>query len=78
MLRIPYGVSNFEQIRTNNFLYVDKTHFIEKIEAINCLMNLRPRRFGKSLFVDVLDNYYDVESAHKFLTVVINIEFSLQ
>jgi len=66
MLKIPYGVSNFERIRTNNFLYVDKTHFIEKIEAVDCLMHLRPRRFGKSLFLSMLDRYYDVKSVEQF------------
>ena len=66
MLKIPYGVSNFEQIRTNSFLYVDKTHFIEKIEKMNCLMHLRPRRFGKSLFLSMLDRYYDVKSVEQF------------
>jgi len=66
MLKIPYGVSNFEQIRTNNFLYVDKTHFIEKIETIGYLMHLRPRRFGKSLFLSMLDRYYDIHSADQF------------
>jgi len=66
MLKNPYGVSNFERIRTKNFLYVDKTHFIEKIETINCLMHLRPRRFGKSLFLSMLDCYYDINSADKF------------
>ena len=66
MLKIPYGISNFERIRMNNFLYVDKTHFIEKIEEIDYLIHLRPRRFGKSLFISMLENYYDVASADKF------------
>jgi len=66
MLRIPYGVSNFERIRTKNFLYVDKSHFIEKIETISCLVHLRPRRFGKSLFLSMLDRYYDVKSTESF------------
>lgn len=66
MFKIPYGISNFERIRTNGFLYVDKTHFIKKIERFDYLIHLRPRRFGKSLFVDMLDNYYDVNAADKF------------
>ena len=66
MLKIPYGLSNFERIRTKNFLYVDKTHFIEKIEAMDYIVHLRPRRFGKSLFLSMIDRYYDVESADKF------------
>ena len=66
MLKIPYGESNFERIRTDNFLYVDKTHFIKKIETISRLMYLRPRRFGKSLFLSMLDRYYDINSADQF------------
>ena len=66
MLKIPYGLSNFERIRTKNFLYVDKTHFIEKVEAFDYVMHLRPRRFGKSLFLDMLDNYYDVANVDNF------------
>ena len=66
MIKIPYGLSNFERIRTKNFLYVDKTHFIEKIEWGDYLMHLRPRRFGKSLFISMLESYYDIASADKF------------
>jgi len=66
MLKIPYGLSNFERIRTKNFMYVDKTHFIEKVEAIDYVLYLRPRRFGKSLFVDMLDRYYDLASEEMF------------
>ncbi|MCL2560053.1 MAG: AAA family ATPase [Turicibacter sp.] len=69
MFKIPYGESNFERLRTKNFLYVDKTHFIESLEMLYYVIHLRPRRFGKSLFVDMLDNYYDVNSADKFDTL---------
>ena len=66
MYKIPYGESNFEKIRTNNFIYVDKTNFIEKIEVTSKLIHLRPRRFGKSLFLSMLESYYDVAQADKF------------
>jgi len=68
MFKIPYGISNFRMIRDkqDNYLYIDKTHFIHKIEKTKYLMHLRPRRFGKSLFVDMMDNYYDINSADKF------------
>jgi len=66
MYKIPYGESNFEKIRRENFLYVDKTHFIEKIETTSKLIHLRPRRFGKSLFLSMLESYYDVVHADKF------------
>jgi len=66
MYKIPYGESNFEKIRKENFLYVDKTHFIKNIEITGKLIHLRPRRFGKSLFLSMLDSYYDVAQADKF------------
>ena len=66
MLRIPYGESNFELIRNKKFLYVDKTHFIELLESTSKIIYLRPRRFGKSLFISMLESYYDVASAAKF------------
>ena len=66
MYKIPYGESNFESIRTENYLYVDKTHFIKEIERTKKLIHLRPRRFGKSLFLSMLDSYYDVAGVEKF------------
>ena len=66
MFKIPYGVSNFEKIRRDHLLYIDKTHFIKEVEKSYHLIHLRPRRFGKSLFLSMLDCYYDVNSAHKF------------
>ena len=64
--KIPYGLSNFETIRTQNYLYVDKTHFIEKVENSRIFIHLRPRRFGKSLFLSMLECYYDVAQADQF------------
>jgi len=66
MLKIPYGLCDFERIRTKNFLYVDKTHFIEMVESMDYVLHLRPRKFGKSLFIDTLDYYYDLASEDKF------------
>jgi len=66
MYKIPYGESNFESIRTESYIYVDKTHFIEEIEKTKKLIHLRPRRFGKSLFLSMLDSYYDVARADKY------------
>jgi len=68
MFKIPYGISSFRMIRDkkDNYLYVDKTRFIYKVEKTKYLMHLRPRRFGKSLFLDMLDNYYDIQAANKF------------
>ena len=66
MLKIPYGISNFERIRTQGYAYVDKTHFIEQVEYTTYPLHLRPRRFGKSLFVSMLESYYDLAHADKF------------
>ena len=69
MLKIPYGESNFESLRTQDYLYVDKTHFIGQLEPIKKLIHLRPRRFGKSLFISMLEAYYDVAQIDKFDTL---------
>ena len=66
MRKIPYGVSNFPLIRREDYLYVDKTRFIREVEKTKTLIHLRPRRFGKSLFLSVLDSYYDVAAVDKY------------
>ena len=66
LFKIPYGESNFEFIRTKSYIYVDKTYFIPQLEGTTKLIHLRPRRFGKSLFVSMLEAYYDVARADKF------------
>ncbi|MCM1109558.1 MAG: AAA family ATPase, partial [Clostridium sp.] len=65
--RIPYGMMNFIDVREWNCYYVDKTHYIEKIEASNpFFFFIRPRRFGKSLTISMLHHYYNVLEADKF------------
>ena len=65
--KIPYGISDFERIRTKSYYYIDKTRFIRQIEAAGAyVFLLRPRRFGKSLFANVLAAYYDVKMADKY------------
>ena len=65
--RIPYGMMNFEDVRKDDCYYVDKTPFIEEIEAANkYFFYIRPRRFGKSLTLSMLQNYYDVNQKDKF------------
>ena len=64
---IPYGMMNFVAIREDNYYYVDKTRFIEKIENSNrYFFFIRPRRFGKSLTMSMLRHYYDINAAEKF------------
>ena len=66
--KIPYALTNFESIRTENYLYVDKTRFIEMLENENAKYNflIRPRKFGKTLFLSVLEHYYDVRFKDRF------------
>lgn len=68
MLKIPYGESDFKTVTEGNYFYQDRTHFIEKLERWNSkyLVFLRPRRFGKSLFVSTLQYYYGVEFKAEF------------
>jgi hypothetical protein len=58
--KIPYGQSNFADLIERNYAYVDKTRFIEMLENENNTYQffIRPRRFGKSLFLSILENYY--------------------
>ncbi|MCS7028844.1 MAG: AAA family ATPase, partial [Bacteroidia bacterium] len=64
----PYGISNFETLVKDNYVFVDKTIFIEKLERHKerNVSFLRPRRFGKSLWLSILEYYYDINQAHKF------------
>ncbi|MCR1971916.1 ATP-binding protein [Clostridium cochlearium] len=67
MKRIPYGISNFEVLRKENYLYVDKTSYIELLDRYAPYQFfIRPRRFGKSLFISTLENYYDINKKDKF------------
>ena len=64
--RIPYGESDFQRIRRNRWLYVDKTRFLRRLEEERYVFVIRPRRFGKSLWVSLLENYYDRFWAGRF------------
>lgn len=68
MKKLPYGISNYEELIEDNYYYVDKTSYIEKLEnlAEKRIMFLRPRKFGKTLFTSMLENYYDIKKADKF------------
>ncbi len=58
---IPYGISDFKQIALENYYYIDKTGYLPRIEeAGRFLFFIRPRRFGKSLFLSMMQFYYDV------------------
>ena len=65
--QIPYGVSDFNDFRVKNLYYVDKTRFIREIEKKGSyLFLIRPRRFGKSLFLGILEAYYDIALKDRF------------
>ena len=64
----PYGIANFKVLRSDDFAYVDKTQFIAKLEESRTLYPfiVRPRRFGKTLFTQTLQAYYDIAAAKNF------------
>ena len=64
--RIPYGQADFRRIRLNRWLYVDKTRFLRRLEREDYVFLIRPRRFGKSLWISLLENYYDRWWGHEF------------
>ena len=68
MKKLPYGISNYEELVEDGYYYVDKTMYIEKLEnlAEKRILFLRPRKFGKTLFTSTLENYYDFKKADKF------------
>ncbi len=67
MLKFPYGLRNFYDLITENYFYVDRTSHIRFIEDFGKeLIFLRPRRFGKSLLLSMLENYYDIAKAQQF------------
>ena len=65
--RIPYGISDFKQVRKENKYLVDKSMYFERMErAGNFLFLVRPHRFGKSLFLNMLEAYYDINEKDNF------------
>lgn len=68
--RIPYAIAEYRVLREENSYYVDKTHFIPLLEAGPAyLFCIRPRRFGKTLWLTLLRAYYDVNLADQFATL---------
>ncbi len=59
--KIPYGLTDFKEIQTENYYYVDKTSYIPQLEQEGkYLFLIRPRRFGKPLWLVILEAYYDI------------------
>ena len=58
-MKYPIGIQNFEKIRTEGFVYIDKTAFVYKLASEGCYYFLsRPRRFGKSLLISTMEAYF--------------------
>jgi len=67
MFNIPYAIRDYEVLVNDDYLYLDRTHQIPVMENLGReLLFLRPRRFGKSLWLSILANYYDVAKAEDF------------
>lgn len=67
VLKIPYGISDFDIIRQGGYYYVDKTMYLPLMEdTASYLFLIRPRRFGKTLFVNMMKSYYDLALKDKF------------
>ena len=65
--QVPYGVSDFVTVRERNLYYVDKTMYLSLLEQQpDNLFYIRPRRFGKSLFISMLQAYYDKAMSDRF------------
>lgn len=79
---IPVGISDFEEIRKNNYYYIDKTGLILellKTEAVKVTLFTRPRRFGKTLAMSMLESFFDIrkDSTELFRGLVVTENISL-
>jgi hypothetical protein len=66
MKNIAYGVSDFERVREYDDYFVDKTRFVPLFEETPYSFLIRPRRFGKSLWVSIFETYYDINKKDRF------------
>ena len=66
--KIPYGIADFKKVILRGFIYIDKTKYIELLENLNdqCPVLLRPRKFGKTLFLLMLKYYYAINEKDNF------------
>ena len=66
-MKYPYGIYDFKEVITENYFYCDRTHLIPMLEkAGKSILFLRPRRFGKTLLLSMLENYYDIKKKDMF------------
>ncbi len=73
-MKFPYGLSDFYRVMKEGYYYVDRTAYIRAVEeAGSVLLFLRPRRFGKSLWLSTLENYYDVAKGEEFEALFVRL-----
>ncbi|MCD6271732.1 MAG: AAA family ATPase [Deltaproteobacteria bacterium] len=65
-MKFTYGISDFKSLVTEGYFYCDRTDKIPLIENTKSQLFIRPRRFGKSLALSMLENYYDVAAKDEF------------
>ena len=65
-MKVPYGEVDFKRIRTEGYIYIDKTMYIEKLEDNSKIVFTRPRRFGKSMLTNMLNYYYSLDETDEF------------
>ena len=65
-MKVPYGEADFYAVRTQGYLYIDKTKYIENLEQNKKVIFTRPRRFGKSMLTSMLSYYYDINQKDNF------------
>ncbi len=68
-MKFPYGISDFKEINTKGYFYCDRTDKIPFLEETKSQLFIRPRRFGKSLVLSMLENYYDAAKADSLLLI---------
>ncbi len=66
-IMLPLGVDNFEELRTTGYYYIDKTYFIEELiqERFKVHLITRPRRFGKTLAISMLADFFDIRKDNR-------------
>jgi len=73
-MKFPYGISDFKSIVTEEYFYCDRTEKIPLLENTKSQLFIRPRRFGKSLVLSMLENYYDVAKKDEFESIFGNLK----
>jgi len=73
-MKFPYGISDFKKVNIQGYYYCDRTDKIPLLEKSDFQLFIRPRRFGKSLVLSMLENYYDVAKKDEFESIFGNLK----